>query len=339
MAKRGSSGLSLIVAINKPAGMSSHDVVNQCRSIFNERRVGHMGTLDPLASGVLPICVGPATRLNAYLTNHDKTYRMAIEFGIATSTDDREGNIISSSAVPDSLFDPDKARKTLDSLIGSGMQIPPAYSAIKVNGQKAYEQARQGNIIELAPRPFSLYDVVFEEVRTVVNREGITVPQWIATFHVSKGTYMRSIARDLGHALQTVAHVASLERCAVGNLGLDDCVTLEQLKDNPLGHSIDPLRLLTMRWAFVRDVREKVEHGASLDHNDISLNLPLENDMFSAECCTSSVFPSKTPPQDGEVVALVVDRKVKALYEYCQDKQRYKARCVFAIGVERGTGL
>ena len=339
MAKRGSSGLSLVVAINKPAGMSSHDVVNQCRAIFNERRVGHMGTLDPLASGVLPVCVGPATRLNAYLTNHDKTYRMGIEFGIATATDDREGETISISAVPESLFDVDVARQTLHNLIGSGMQIPPAYSAIKVNGQKAYEQARLGNIIDLAPRPFTVYDVAFEVVRSVVNREGHRVPQWIATFHVSKGTYMRSIARDLGHALQTVAHVASLERCSVGYLELGDCVTLDELKNDPLAYVVDPLRLLDMRWAFAQDVREKVEHGASLDHNDICLNLSVENDMFSAECCTSCVFPSKTPPQDGEVVALVVDRKVKALYEYCQDKQRYKARCVFAIGVERGTGL
>lgn len=339
MAKRGTSGISRVIAVNKPAGMSSHDVVNQCRQIYNERRVGHMGTLDPLASGVLPICIGPATRLNAFLSEHDKVYRMVVEFGIGTSTDDAEGDIIATAQVDSKLFDYSFARSVLEGLKGDGLQIPPAYSAIKVNGKKAYEQARKGNVIELDPRPFSVYNVVFEEITTQENRLGQRVPCWHALFHVSKGTYMRSIARDLGHSLQCVAHVRSLERCAVGNLGLEDCVTLDELRSDPSQGVIDPLRLLSLRWAFVRSGRNKVENGSPIGLNDVALNDPITSDMFSAECCTSSVHASKTPPHDGEVVAFVIDRRVKALYEYCQDKQRFVSRCVFAIGVERGTGL
>lgn len=339
MAKRGTSGISRIVAIRKPTGMSSHDVVNQCRTIFNERRVGHMGTLDPLASGVLPICIGPATRLNPYLADHDKSYRMTIEFGIATSTDDREGEIIKSASIDDILFDPDYAQETLKRLEGSGFQIPPAYSAIKVNGKKSYEQARKGNVIALDPRPFTIYNAEFEHVSSVENRFGKRVPCWTATFFVSKGTYMRSIARDLGHSLHTVAHVRGLERLSAGNLTLSDCLTLEELKNDSTQGVVDPLRLLGVRWAFIRSQKDKINNGAPIDASGIQLNDPITSDMYSAECCTSSVRPSKVLPQYDELIAFVVERRVKALYKFSQETNRFFPCCVFSIGVERGTGL
>lgn len=156
--KRGLSGLSLVVGVNKPAGMSSHDVVNRCRSIFGERRVGHTGTLDPMATGVLPICVGPATRLGAYLTGHDKRYRVSIAFGAGTDTDDAAGTVVRTGEVPDRVLDPEFAAAFVASLVGRRKQMPPAYSAIKVNGKKSYEAARAGNIIDLAPRDIEVYD-------------------------------------------------------------------------------------------------------------------------------------------------------------------------------------
>ena len=147
--KRGSSGLSLVVGIDKPAGVTSHDVVNRVRRIFEEKRVGHAGTLDPLASGVLPVLVGPATRLSDHLMGHDKAYQVRIAFGQGTTTDDAEGEVIRCHATPSNLLDKDFARKFLKSIIGPQNQLPPSYSAIKVNGKKAYKEARAGNIIDI----------------------------------------------------------------------------------------------------------------------------------------------------------------------------------------------
>ena len=142
--KRGQSGLSLIIGIDKPQGMSSHDAVNRIRRMFGERRVGHMGTLDPLATGVLAVCVGPASRLDAYLTNHDKTYEARIAFGAQTDTDDAAGEVIRQAAVASELSDATFAQEYLASIVGPRMQMPPAYSAIKKDGVKAYEAARRG---------------------------------------------------------------------------------------------------------------------------------------------------------------------------------------------------
>ena len=190
--KRGLSGLSLVVGVNKPAGMSSHDVVNRCRSIFGERRVGHTGTLDPMATGVLPICVGPATRLGAYLTGHDKRYRVSIAFGAGTDTDDAAGTVVRTGEVPDRVLDPEFAAAFVASLVGRRKQMPPAYSAIKVNGKKSYEAARAGNIIDLAPRDIEVYDA---RLLGVHEGDGEELPSWDVSFEVSKGTYIRSDAR------------------------------------------------------------------------------------------------------------------------------------------------
>lgn len=338
MAKRGTSGLSLLIGVEKPVGMTSHDVVNRCRRIFGERRVGHTGTLDPLASGVLCICVGPATRLDAYLTGHDKTYKMGVQFGTSTETDDSEGAVTKTCPVPEQLYDSVFAAATVQGLVGKGRQIPPVYSAIKVNGKKSYDAARKGTIIELEPRDFEVYDARLNSVLPGSSASDEPLV-WNTTMAVSKGTYMRSIARDLGRSLGTAAHVASLQRVVSGGITLEDCATLEQIEENPRCSILDPIRALGVRYAFGNEYADKVNNGSFLPEEALSLNCPLEGDMFSAECCTTSVFPSKLPPQDGEVVAVVVDRRLKALYEYCQSEHRYRSRCVFSIGVERGTGM
>lgn len=136
MAKRNSSGFSRLIGINKPIGMSSHDVVNRVRRIFNERRVGHAGTLDPLASGVLLVCVGPATRLDAFLVGHGKRYKMGVTFGISTTTDDSEGEILKEIPYSEQLQESNFAHTFVHNMVGKGTQIPPVYSAIKVNGKK-----------------------------------------------------------------------------------------------------------------------------------------------------------------------------------------------------------
>lgn len=338
MAKRGASGLSRLVAVNKPCGMTSHDVVNRVRRICGERRVGHTGTLDPLASGVLMVCVGPATRLDAFMVGHGKRYRMGVLFGVGTDTDDDEGAVIKTRPVPDELFDRSFAERTVASLVGPGTQVPPIYSAIKVDGRRAYDAARAGSVIDLEPRPFEVYDA---ELIDVVPQEeaGELRVEWVVEMSVSKGTYMRSIARDLGRDLKTAAHVSSLERTRAGSISLDECVTLEELEADPAAGVIDPLRALGFRFAFVREGASRVENGSPLAAEELSLNEPLASEVFELWCCTTSIYPSSEPPHEGEVVAVVVDRRVKALYEYQESQHRYRARCVFSVGVERGTGL
>ncbi len=332
--------MSRLVAVNKPVGMTSHDVVNRCRKIFNERRVGHTGTLDPLASGVLVVCVGPATRLDAYMVGHGKRYRMGVLFGIGTETDDAEGAVSKVLPVPFQVFDEDFAREYVASLIGRGMQVPPVYSAIKVNGRKSYDAARKGSVINLEPREFEVYDAKLNVVREVVDEEGRRLAEWAVEMSVSKGTYMRSIARDMGRDLKTAAHVSSLERTIAGNVSLDECYTLDELQDNPNGAQLDPLRMLGVRYAFVRDgVADRVANGSPLDAEALSLNEPIRVDVFAPCACTTSVFASPDPPRNGEVVGVVSANRLKALYEYHESEHRYRCRCVFSIGVERGTAL
>ena len=260
MAKRGSSGLSLVVGIDKPGGMTSHDVVDRVRRVFRERRCGHMGTLDPAATGALAVCVGPATRLNAYMTAHDKEYEFTVVFGAATDTDDAQGQVTNTMPVPSSVADASFAEERVLELIGPCKQVPPAYSAIKVEGRKAYAEARRGNAIDLAPRDVTIYDarlVAIEDVDGTV--------AWRVWARVSAGTYVRSIARDLGHSLGTCAHVGQLRRLSAGLLRVEDCVGLDVLKADPFGALLDPVRLLGFRFAFL-DEREKrkVECGNPL---------------------------------------------------------------------------
>ena len=150
--KRGTTDLCLVLAVDKPSGMTSHDVVSRARRIFGEKRIGHTGTLDPLASGVLPLCVGPATRLDQFLTGHDKSYVVSVVFGAATDTDDCDGEVIRTGVVPDEVFDPFFASVFVGGLVGKSKQLPPVYSAIKVGGTKACDAARKGRVIDLAPR-------------------------------------------------------------------------------------------------------------------------------------------------------------------------------------------
>lgn len=336
MAKRNSSGFSRLIGINKPIGMSSHDVVNRVRRIFNERRVGHAGTLDPLASGVLLVCVGPATRLDAFLVGHGKRYKMGVTFGISTTTDDSEGEILKELPYSEQLQESNFAHTFIHNMVGKGTQIPPVYSAIKVNGKKAYQQARSGKVIDLCPRPFEIYDAELLQVSNAKRIDGKQATEWLCEMSVSKGTYMRSIARDMGRDLSTCAYVSALERVRSGSISLDDCVTLEELEQNHDAGVIDPLKALEIRFAFARSCADKVKHGSWLSEDDLVLNEPLLNECFPICTCTTSIIPSSKPPVTGEVIGVIVDNRLQAIYEYKESEHRYVPRCVFSIGVERG---
>jgi len=222
--RRGATDLSGILVIDKPAGMTSHDVVGRVRRVTGERRVGHAGTLDPMATGLLVVLVGPATRLAPYLTSAEKTYEARIVFGAETNTDDADGEVTRTAHVPDEVGDPFFARGTIEALVGTHEQVPPAFSAIKRGGVTAYAAARKGEALQLEPRAIRIDSATLLGVDC---SDGCT---WDAEFTVSKGTYIRALARDLGCALDTAAHLGALRRTHAGTLTLAGAHTLEEVE-------------------------------------------------------------------------------------------------------------
>ena len=334
-AKRGQSGLSLIVGVDKPSGMSSHDVVNRVRRIFGERRVGHTGTLDPLASGVLCVCVGPATRLDNYMVGHDKHYRVRIAFGVGTDTDDVDGEPVKFGSVPSGAFEEPFALETLARFVGPQKQLPPAYSAVKVGGVKACDAARRGRIIELMPRDIEVYSA---KLAAIVPGDGDVPVFWDVDFHVSKGTYIRALARDIGVSIGCPAHVAALRRTSAGLLTLDDCVSLDVLERLGVDASLDPVKLLGFRFAFLDEAGARlVANGNQLPASAVELCERRHASAASELCaCTAGVRQSCMAPEDGERIAVIVDNKLVGIYAYEEQRQRYNACCIFQTGVRRG---
>ena len=338
MVKRGESGLCLVVGVDKPTGMTSHDVVSRCHRIFGEKRVGHTGTLDPLASGVLPICIGPATRLDAFMTGHDKRYLVRVVFGEGTDTDDCMGDVTKTGEVPEQVYDFAYASCFVSTLVGKSKQIPPIYSAIKVNGRKACDEARKGHVIELEPRDIEVYEAKLVAVNGI---DGTEPASWDIAFSVSKGTYIRALARDIGTSLGVPAHVGSLRRLQAGAVTLADCVSLDTLEEITTKAALDPVRLLGMRFAFLDEATKRfVMNGNSLREDQLVLCERLAGDTAHELCaCTSGVSESCTPPFDHELVLAIADNRIVAIYEYSQAQARYKTRCMFPTGVYRGSDI
>lgn len=207
-----------ILNINKPVGMTSHDVVARVRKILKQKRVGHTGTLDPLASGVLPICIGQGTRVAEYLSESGKAYLADIAFGTVTDTYDAEGTVLRSADT--SHLTRAQIEAELPRFLGEQMQVPPRYSAVKLQGQPAYKLARAGEAVTLEPR------------RVIISRLDIRdwqPPRLTLAVECSKGTYIRSLAYDLGERLGVGAHLAALVRTRSGPFSLPESISLEQL--------------------------------------------------------------------------------------------------------------
>lgn len=183
-----------ILVINKPKGYTSHDVVNCLRKALNTKKIGHTGTLDPNATGVLPILVGTATKLSKYLIEHDKTYIATVKLGEKTETGDSEGTVIKQdSGILTKKITKGEIENVLNSFEGKQQQIPPMYSAIKINGKKAYEYARKGQEVKIEPREIEIYDIRF------INKDNLEI-----TFEVScsKGTYIRTLCENIAEKLR-----------------------------------------------------------------------------------------------------------------------------------------
>ncbi len=265
--RRGATDLAGILLIDKPAGPTSHDVVAQVRAATGERRIGHTGTLDPMATGLLVVIIGRATRLERYLVGHDKRYDARIAFGKATDTLDAEGAVTERMDVPESVVDEAFAREVLARFVGAQDQIPPAYSAIKRGGMSAHRVARAGGTPVLDARAVEVYEASLLGIDP-------KVPAWDVSFAVSKGTYVRSLARDIGEVVGTCAHLASLRRTKAGAAEIAGALSLEEavaageaglLED----HFVDPVALLEMQCVEVSP--EAVRDGKSVSTKDASI--------------------------------------------------------------------
>lgn len=214
-----------IIVINKHKGCTSHDIVYKVKKICNEK-VGHTGTLDPMATGVLPLLIGKGTLCSKYLINHDKIYRATIQLGIETDTLDAEGTIVNTKEVSSEMLNEEYIINILDTFLGKQEQVPPMYSAIKVNGKKLYQYAREGKSIEVQPRNIEIYNIKLLEV----NKENKQIKFEV---HCSKGTYIRSLCSDISKKLGNIGHMIELQRVQVGEFNISNSVSLEQIQNNP----------------------------------------------------------------------------------------------------------
>ena len=216
-----------IVLVDKPAGWTSHDVVARMRRVLGTRKVGHGGTLDPMATGLLVVAAGRATRLLTYYSAGTKAYEATVRLGASTITDDAEGEVV---AVADaSGVAADAIAGAVAALTGDIMQRPSSVSAIKVDGQRAYARVRGGEDVELAARPVTVSQFDVLETRLVAGEPGHAFVDLDIAVTVSSGTYVRALARDLGDALGVGGHLTALRRTQVGGLGLDGALTVDQL--------------------------------------------------------------------------------------------------------------
>ena len=255
-----------VIIINKPKGYTSHDVVNIVRKELNMKKVGHTGTLDPNATGVLPILVGQATKISKYLVEHKKTYIATIELGEKRDTGDSEGNIIESDYNVKE-FDISIIKQVLQSFLGKQKQIPPMYSAIKVNGKKLYEYARSGQEVKVESREIEIYRIELIEYKN--NRIEFEV-------ECSKGTYIRTLCENIAEKLGTIGYMKELQRKSFDKFKIEDSIKLEELSKDEAQK-----RIITIENIF-KD-KEKIylnDKGAELFLNGVQLTRELEDDVY-----------------------------------------------------------
>lgn len=279
------------LVIDKDAGMTSAAVVGKARRITGAAKVGHSGTLDPLATGVLPLAFGEATKTVSYVMDGAKAYRFTVAWGEARDTDDAEGAVTETSPVRPSV---DAIQAVLATFVGEIDQVPPAYSAIKVDGRRAYDLARSDQSVELAPRPVRIDSLVLVETPDV---DHAVFEAWCG-----KGAYMRSLARDLGRALGTLGHITALRRLAAGPFTEADAISLDKLE--ALGHSAPPERVLLPVETALADIPAlalTVAEARRLHHGQPIAALPVASRSPLKEVAQGVVFCAMA---EGKPVAL-----------------------------------
>ena len=257
-----------ILIVNKSKGYTSHDIVAKVKKITGEK-VGHTGTLDPLATGVLPLLIGKGTLCSKYLMNHDKTYKVLLKLGIKKSTGDEEGDVIQEEIVHENLLEEKQVKTALEIFLGEQEQIPPMYSAIKVNGKKLYEYAREGKKVEIQPRRITIYDIQLLKIDKI-NCE--------IQFEVScsKGTYIRSLCEDIAKKMETVGYMKELQRTKVGNFTIEQSVLVEDLNEETIEKHIITLEDLFKNLESIELNEKKLQ----LFLNGVKLTFNLEDGIY-----------------------------------------------------------
>ena len=213
-----------IIIINKPKNYTSHDIVRKAKKLLNEK-VGHTGTLDPNATGVLPLLIGKGTLLSKYLIEHDKIYEAVLKLGEKTDTADGEGKVLESQDVEQSILKKENIERIFNNLEGKQEQIPPMYSAIKLNGKKLYEYARKGIEVEVKPRTIEIYKLELIKIEDM---------EIIFKVSCSKGTYIRTLCEKIAEELGTIGYMKELKRIQVGEFNIKDSITIEELENQEI---------------------------------------------------------------------------------------------------------
>nr|WP_301539677.1 tRNA pseudouridine(55) synthase TruB [Nocardioides sp. zg-DK7169] len=280
-----------MVVVDKPGGMTSHDVVARVRRLAGTRKVGHAGTLDPMATGVLVLGINRATRLLGHLMLTEKGYEATVRLGVATSTDDAEGEVLATT--PAAHLDEAAVRAAFATQVGDLEQVPTAVSAIKVDGKRAYQRVRDGEQVELKARPVTVHELTVSDVRTVGEHVDVDV-----SLRCSSGTYVRAIARDVGVALGVGGHLTALRRTAVGPYDLTVAHTLEELTD-----SFTMLPIAEAARAAFPAV--ELDESAAGDVR-VGRALDLELDALSAVFAPDGEFLALYEPREGRARAVAV---------------------------------
>ena len=254
----GTAGLDGVAVIDKPAGWTSHDVVAKSRGVLGTRKIGHSGTLDPAATGVLVLGVGKATRLLRFLTELPKSYVGEIVLGVETSTLDADGDVCTTHDM--SAVTEGQVREAARAFVGQILQVPPMVSAVRVDGKRLYELARQGKEIERSARPVEVYRY---DLEPIAEEPGV----WRCAVECSSGTYIRSLAADLGKALGGGAHLRSLRRVAVGRFTIDQATAVDVPVLRPVSDAVAHLPACVVN----DDVALRVSHGQVLDFGVLNL--------------------------------------------------------------------
>jgi len=290
--------VSGVLVLDKPIGLTSHDVVQIVRRGTGIRRAGHTGTLDPRASGVLVVLIGPAVRLSEYVSASDKRYQATIRLGSSTDTYDSEGSVTRTASVDD--INEEQFDEILQQFVGEIEQVPPPYSAVKVKGRKAYEMAREGEEVELEPRIINVYSLEILEWDP---------PEIVIDVYCSSGTYVRSLANDLGEAIGSGAHLIGLRRTKSGRFTLRDAVPLRRLQEafdaGDWYRNLIPAAEALGDWPMIEldpDQVELVRHGH---------RIPAE------------------PEQKGMIRAVSQQGDLVALMEVDEESQEWQPRKVF----------
>ncbi len=310
-----------IVSIYKEQGFTSHDVVAKLRGIYGQKKIGHTGTLDPMAEGVLIVCLGQATKLSNLIISKDKRYIATMRLGINTDTDDITGQVTSEcdpETLKNLLADEDSFKEKLcrifSKYMGSSMQIPPMYSAIKVEGKKLYEYARAGITIERKPRPIEIFKL---ELRSLESEKAEI------TFEVecSKGTYIRSLIRDIGENLQVGASMSMLVRDEVNGITIKDSYRISDIQrmkeDGNLAASVMPMDVLLKNYPSV-DINDT---GVKYLQNGNKL---LQKDLKVREIISDGEEQFWETVKNSDFIRVYMDDSLKALYKYDKENTCYK---------------